>query len=292
MSNKQYTGAIEAGGTKFVCAIIDNKRNIIESTRIATAHPSQTLTAVVDFFNEMTQRSYKIERLGLGCFGPLDLNPKSSSYGSVTSTPKKGWQNIAIKPYLEKALGLSVFIDTDVNAAALAESMWGASANTDVSVYITIGTGIGGGLVINGKTVKGLVHPEMGHMRIKTPHNIQGQCPYHKDCVEGLASGTSLQGIWKTKAEDLPEGHPAWDLQAHVVAQLCNNLLMTVSPQRIVMGGGVMQQDFLLKQVVSETEKLVNKYIVMPTGIDCSDIIVHPGLGTLSGLLGAYALTL
>jgi fructokinase len=183
-----------------------------------------------------------------------------------------------------------VKVDTDVNGAALAESRWGASKDTQVSVYVTIGTGVGGGVVIHGKPLHGLIHPEIGHMLIPAPQGIEGVCPFHGNCVEGLASGTAMGKIWQQPAETLGDDHRAWDVQAQVIASLCHNLLVSFSPEKIVLGGGVMNKPGLLDKIIAYTEASLKGYLVMPQGQSLQRILVLPGLGQHSGLMGAYAL--
>jgi fructokinase len=282
--------AIEAGGTKFICALFDKEQNILSKTRIETTTPADTLSRVVDFYKDLKQQGYQFDQLGLASFGPLDLNRDSTTYGNITKTPKPYWSDAPVASILGTELDVSVHADTDVNAAALAEYRWGAGKGSDVVVYVTIGTGFGGGLVIAGKTIKGLVHPEMGHMRVNVPEGLSGHCPFHKDCVEGLASGTSMQKIWQQSTQTMAPDHPAWELEANIVGQFCHNLLMTVSAQKIILGGGVMQQAFLLEKIILRTELELNGYLHLPFNKHLSDIIVAPGLSTNSGLLGALAL--
>lgn len=282
--------AIEAGGTKFICALFDDKHQLIKKKRVETTTPEKTLAEVINFFNEQKSQGHHFEHLGLASFGPLDLMTNSPSYGNITKTPKAYWSDTPLLKTLENKLNAKVHIDTDVNAAALAEYKWGAGQNANVVVYVTIGTGFGGGLVINGKTVKGMVHPEMGHMRVKVPEGVKGHCPFHADCVEGLASGTSMQKIWQMSTQDMTQDHPAWDLQANIVGQFCHNLLMTLSAEKIILGGGVMQQSFLLDKIIEQTELQLGAYLSLPKGMSLTDIIVTPGLDTDSGLLGALAL--
>ncbi|WP_395345210.1 ROK family protein [Ningiella sp. W23] len=288
--------AIEAGGTKFICALYDLHENEIAKTRIETTTPEQTLSEVIQFYASLKAQGHNFNELGLASFGPLDLDARSSTFGNITKTPKPHWSNAPVVSTLSSALKVNVKVDTDVNAAALAETRWGAGKGCSVVVYVTIGTGFGGGLVVNGQTLKGLVHPEMGHMRIKVPEGFPmdepGQCPFHCDCVEGLASGTSMEKIWRQSTMDMKPDHPAWDMQAKVVGQFCHNLLMTVSPQKIILGGGVMQQSFLLKKVIYHTQRMLNDYLCLPEGTRIEDIIVTPGLNTDSGLRGALALVL
>lgn len=289
---KIYYALIEAGGTKFNCAIADEHRNLLAQSRIDTTTPAETLNGVIEFFKHQKSAGYHFSTLGLACFGPLDLNPNSRSFGSITSTPKPHWSNIDIKGKLEKALLCSVAIDTDVNAAALAEFKWGASQNSSVSIYVTVGTGVGGGVVVNGQTLKGLVHPELGHMLISGVPEIKGVCPFHGNCVEGLAAGKSLHDIWQQPAHTLMDDHPAWDIEARVLGNFCHNLMVSYSPQSIVIGGGVMAKEGLLERTIEFTERSLKNYIVFPYNRGVKQIITKPGLGEYSGLLGALSLVL
>lgn len=282
--------AIEAGGTKFICALFDTQRKLLAKTRIETTTPEKTLEQVVSFYQDLRKNGHRFNQLGLASFGPLDLNPASNTFGNITKTPKLDWSNAPLVSTLASQLEVKIHVDTDVNAAALAEYHWGAGKGCEVLVYVTIGTGFGGGLVVNGRTVKGLIHPEMGHMRVKVPEGVKGQCPFHEDCVEGLASGTSMQKIWQQSTHDMSPGHPAWELQANIVGQFCHNLLLTLSAEKIILGGGVMQRAFLLDKVIAYTERNLNGYLCLPKEKSISDIIVTPGLATDSGLLGALAL--
>jgi fructokinase len=288
-----YYALIEAGGTKFNCAIADENRNLLVQDRFDTSTPNETITAVINFFVQQKAQGYHFEKLGLACFGPLDLNPHSASFGNITSTPKPHWSNVDIKQQLEKALNCSVAIDTDVNAAALAEYKWGASQHSDVNVYVTVGTGVGGGVVINGKTLKGLVHPELGHMLISGVTEIEGVCPFHGNCVEGLAAGKSMAKIWQQPAQNLSEDHQAWDIEAKVLGKLCHNLMVSFSPQSIVFGGGVMSKNGLLAKTIEYAEQSLKDYVVFPVGHrGLKQIITLPGLDTHSGIFGALALLL
>lgn len=287
-----FYAVVEGGGTKFNCAIVDQQRNVLQDTRIPTTSPEETIDAVCRFFLAQREQGYAFSTLGLACFGPLDLDPNSSSYGSVTATPKPLWSHYNVVNHLTSKLGCQVAIDTDVNGAALAEYLWGASQDTQVSVYMTIGTGVGGGVIVNGRPIHGLIHPEIGHMLIAPPDNIRGVCPFHGNCVEGLASGTAMGKIWQQPAETLPADHPAWEAQAQVLATLCHNLLVCYSPQKIVFGGGVMAKPGLLDRVIQLTNTSLNQYLMMPTGLSLDDIICLPGLGERSGLFGALALAM
>jgi fructokinase len=286
----EYFAVIEAGGTKFNCAVVDASRRIMAEQRIATTTPEETLGKTVQFFKDCTVKGFRFNKMGIGSFGPLDLNTASPAFGHITATPKPYWSNTPLVSYLSNALDCEINIDTDVNAAALGEYRWGAAQNCSVVIYITVGTGVGGGVVINGKPLHGLIHPEIGHMHIGEIEDIQGACPFHGSCVEGMASGTSMAKIWQTDAAQLPQEHRAWDIEARVLARLCHNLMVSFSPQKIVLGGGVMQQPFLLPVVQKYTLKSLADYVQFPTGTDITDIIVRPGLQDKSGLFGALAL--
>ncbi|WP_412971589.1 ROK family protein [Glaciecola sp. MF2-115] len=286
----KYYALIEAGGTKFNCAIANENRQIINEERFATTTPEETISQVVKYFEQQRKAGFDFSQLGLACFGPLDLNSNSASFGSITSTPKPKWSNVDIKTQLENALSCSVAIDTDVNAAALAEYKWGASQSTNVNIYVTVGTGVGGGVVINGQTLKGLVHPELGHMLISGVPEIKGVCPFHGNCVEGLASGKAMSEIWQQPGPELGDDHPAWDIEAKVLGNFCHNLMVSFSPQSIVLGGGVMAKTGLLEKTIDYAEQSLKNYIVFPYKQGLKQIITPPGLGLHSGLLGALAL--
>ncbi|WP_026376358.1 ROK family protein [Aestuariibacter salexigens] len=292
MRERQYYAAVEGGGTKFNCAIIDAERNIIAEQRFPTSTPDETLGQVVDFFSQQKVKGHQFTSLGLGCFGPLDLNPDSLQFGYIANTPKPHWSNTPIMNILQDELGCSVSIDTDVNAAALAEYKWGAAKACDVAIYVTVGTGVGGGVIINGRPLHGLNHPEIGHMLIGEIEGIGGTCPFHGCCVEGLASGTSMKKIWKCSAESLQPDHEAWVVEAKVLARLCHNLMLSFSPQRIILGGGVMQQSSLLESIQHYLAQSLAGYITLPQHRSFQDIVVMPALKDKSGLLGALALAM
>ncbi|MEQ5809294.1 ROK family protein [Alteromonas sp. NFXS44] len=286
----QYYAVIEAGGTKFNCAIVDAARHIVEEIRIPTTTPEETLAACVSFFEAQRARGYHFSKVGIASFGPLDLDKSSDTWGFITKTPKPHWSFASLAPYFASALDCEVEIDTDVNAAALAEYRWGAAQEASVAVYVTVGTGVGGGVVINGKPLHGLVHPEMGHFKVIPPKGIEGVCPFHGNCVEGLASGTALGKIWGQPSDTLPDDHEAWDKLADVLAQLCHNLMVGFSAKKIVFGGGVMQKTGMMERIVYKTSASLKDYIVFPQGKSLDDIICLPGLGTRSGIYGALAL--
>jgi fructokinase len=294
VSDKLY-GAIEAGGTKFVCLVGSGPQDVQARARIDTTTPAETLGRVTDFFKRELSKS-RIAAIGIGSFGPLDLDPASPTCGYITSTPKPGWAQTDLAGIIRNTLQLPVRIDTDVNAAALAEGQWGAARTLKDYVYVTVGTGIGGGAVVGGKLVHGLVHPEMGHILVR--HDIRqdpypGSCPFHADCLEGMASGPSIQKRWGKPAPELPVDHPAWELEAAYLAQGILSMIYILSPRRIILGGGVLKQSQLLPLVRRQVLKLLNSYIVSPPITQLIDeYIVSPGLGDLAGVMGALALAM
>jgi len=286
-------GAIEAGGTKFVCAVGSNPTDLHGEVRFPTTTPAETLGKVVDYFREMS-RQEPLSGIGIACFGPLDLNPASPTHGYITTTPKPGWAYTDVAGTIQKALNLPVAIDTDVNVAALGEYTWGAGKELNSFIYLTIGTGIGGGGLVNGRRIHGLVHPEMGHVRI--PHDWQtdpfpGICPYHGDCLEGMANGPALLKRWGKPGEELPPEHPAWPLEATYLANGLCNFICTLSPQRITLGGGIMDQTHLLPMIRKNVQELLNGYITSPAILeDIDSYIIPPALGKRAGILGGIAL--
>ncbi len=284
-------GGIEAGGTKFVCGIGTGPDDI-KIAQFPTSAPEITLAGAIQFFKQ--EAGNKLEAVGIGSFGPVDLDLSSPNYGHITSTPKAGWANYDLVGTVRTRLGVPVGFDTDVNAAILGEARWGAAQGLADAVYLTIGTGIGGGAITHGEVVHGLVHPEMGHLRI--PHDLArdpypGICPYHGDCLEGLASGPAMQARWKMPAAVLPAEHPGWDLEAHYLALGLVNLACTLSPLRILMGGGVMQQPHLFDLIRTEFARLLNGYIRHSVIVERLDEYIQPPLlGSQAGVLGALVL--
>ena len=286
-------GAIETGGSKVDCAVGAWPDGVRDRLRIPTTTPAETL-ARINAFLLRHHRETPLDAIGIGSFGPIDLRTGSPTYGCITSTPKQGWRYVDLVGPIIQELQLPVMLDTDVNAAALGEYRWGPTSAIDSLVYITVGTGIGGGAVIEGRPLHGAGHPEMGHIRV--PHDraadpFDGSCPYHGDCLEGLASGPAMEARWGAPAGSLPEQHPAWDLEAGYLAGGVANIMVTLSPERIVMGGGVMKQRHLFPNIRSRVIDTLSGYGVAEGIVNAiDDYIVPPTLGDDSGIAGAFAL--
>lgn len=279
-------GGLEAGGTKMVMAAADGRLRVLRRAVIPTGNPEDTVPEIIAFF-----RSCGVQALGVGCFGPLELRPDSPAYGSITATPKLAWRGYPLLSALRSALSLPCALDTDVNAAALGEAEMGAAKGVRNCVYVTVGTGIGAGVLCEGRLVHGMMHPEWGHMILR-PHPDdpmpEGVCPYHGGCLEGLASGPSMEKRWGVSAREIPDGHPAWLIEAHYLAQLCVTALMTVSAERIILGGGVMARASLFPLIRRETARLLGGYLPFAENTDA--LIVPPALYPDSGLTGALLL--
>ena len=283
-------GGIEAGGTKFVCAVGKGPNNVSEITRFPTTTPEETIGQAIAFFRN---QPHKLEAIGIASFGPVDPNPSSDTFGYITSTPKPGWKDTDLVGPIREAFGVPVGFDTDVNGAALAETYWGAAEGLDTSMYITVGTGFGGGAIVNGNRLHGLLHPEMGHIMLpRAPgDDFAGYCPYHGACLEGMATGPALKARWGVSAETLPPEHEAWEFEAHYLAMAVMNFILTLSPQRIIMGGGVMDQRHLFPRIRKRVQEALNGYVASPVITKNIDkYIVPPGLGNRAGVLGAIAL--
>lgn len=287
-------GAVEAGGTKFVCAVGTDPDNIAARVRVDTTTPEKTLPEVLNFFVEQSGEHGPLKGIGIGSFGPVDPDPASDKFGWITATPKAGWSQTDLVGTLRKEFDVPYGFDTDVNAAALGEHRWGAAQGLDTFLYLTVGTGLGGGGLQGGQLMHGLIHPEMGHMRI--PHDVTrdpfpGACPFHNDCWEGLAAGPAIGKRWGKPAEELPPDHEAWELEAEYLALGLNNLVCTVSPQRIILGGGVCQQQGLLDRVRTKLAELLNGYVQHDRILNHMDeFVVPPALGNNAGILGCIAL--
>ena len=283
-------GALEAGGTKMVCAIGDENGNILERVSIPTGTPEDTMPPMIEFF-----RGKGISALGIGCFGPVDLDKKSPTYGYITSTPKLAWTNYPIVAEFEKALGVPVGFDTDVNAAALGEATWGCTKDVENSIYITIGTGVGVGVIANGKPYHGMIHPEGGHILLaRHPDDpmVGSGCPFHENCMEGLAAGPSLEKRWGVKGAELADRMDVWEMEAWYIGQAITNYIMILSPERIICGGGVMHQPCLLPLIRREVARQMNGYIKGKGMDDLDNYIVGVSLNDNQGAMGAVKLAM
>ena len=281
-------GAIEAGGTKFVCGIGNEEGDIIERIDFPTEQPEPTLEKVITYF-----QANKVDSIGIGSFGPIDIDRSSPTYGYVTTTPKPGWAGFDFVGTLKNMIPVPCEWDTDVNAAALGEATWGAAKGLDSCVYYTIGTGVGVGVYAEGKLIHGLMHPEGGHIltRRHPDDDFAGVCPYHGDCLEGMAAGPALAARWNAKGYELPRDHKAWEIEAFYIAQAVTGMILTVSPKKIILGGGVMKQSQLFPYVRDEVRRNLNGYVGAKEIIsDIDHYIVPPGLGDNAGLCGALAL--
>lgn len=286
----RWYGAVETGGTTCVCAIGQEPADVQKSVRIPTTTPAETLPQIIDFFHHVTP---SISALGVGTFGPVDLSPSSSTFGHLLQTPKRTWSHIDLKGELQRALRVPIVLDTDVNVAARAEYHMGAAQSVDTFLYLTVGTGIGGCLMVNGQPLRGLLHPEMGHIHVPRASNdvFQGVCPYHTSCLEGLASASAIEARWGTAPSALPDDHPAWAMQAHYLAQACASFVYTVSPKRIILGGGVMQRRLLFPMIQDRFRDLFSAYLSLPQLTqNVHTYIVPPELGTQAGIRGALIL--
>jgi fructokinase len=286
-------GGIEAGGTKFVCAVGVGPDHLHAQASFGTTTPEETLDRAIAFFRAHA-RIAPLAAVGIASFGPIDPDRRSPRFGHITTTPKPGWAGTDIAGTIGRALGVAVGFDTDVNGAALAEHRWGAAQGLDTFIYLTVGTGIGGGGIANGQLMHGLMHPEMGHIAI--PHDTgadpyKGACIYHGDCLEGLASGPAIEQRWGRRAEELPPAHPAWALEARYLSLGLTTFISILSPQRIILGGGVMDQIHLFAPIRRGVRELLNGYLPL---LDDDDVleryIVPPMLGERAGVLGALAL--
>jgi fructokinase len=277
-------GGVETGGTWCVCALGRAPDELAEREQFPTTAPEETVERIITFFD----RHAKPAAIGIGSFGPVDLDPDSPTWGSVTTTPKPGWRGAVVAPVVAKRLGVPVAFDTDVNAAAVAEHRWGAGKGVQDLCYLTVGTGIGGGVIVGGRPLHGLLHPEVGHMRI--PHDrsedqFPGSCPWHGDCWEGLAAGPAIAQRWEADPEALPDDHPAWPLEAGYVAAGVLSIVSVLSPERVIAGGGVLERPGLRAMVADRLRELVAGYLPTPP-------LVPPALGDDAGVLGAIALAM
>ena len=282
-------GALEAGGTKMVCALGNENGEILERTSIPTKTPEETMPALMDFFHQ-----YSLDAIGIGTFGPVDLDRTSSTYGYITSTPKLPWRNFDLLGSFRKEFSIPIGLDTDVNASAIGEATYGITKGLDSSIYITVGTGIGVGVILDGKPVHGMQHPEGGHILLmKHPEDTyEGRCPYHQNCLEGLAAGPAIEERWGKKAIELPADSFAWELESYYLAQALVDFTLVYSPKRIVLGGGVMHQEQLLPMIRKQYKELLNGYVDTPYVRDLDHYIVPYSLNDNQGIMGCIKIGL
>lgn len=284
-------GGIEAGGTKFVCATGDDSGRLLSRSEFPTTTPEETIGRAVEFFGGQPEG---LKAIGIASFGPVDIHPESPKFGYITTTPKAGWRDTDFGGAIRRGTGLPVVFDTDTNVAAVGEARWGAARGLDTFLYLTVGTGVGGGGMAAGRLMHGLVHPEMGHIRV--PHDraadpFPGCCPFHGDCLEGLVCGPAIEARWGRRGETLAPDHPAWALEAQYLAFGLVNWICSISPERIIMGGGVMRQPGLLRRIQEKVLELLNGYIQAAEILERMDCyVVPPALGGNAGVLGAIAL--
>lgn len=287
-------GAIEGGGTKFVCAVGSSAQNVLERTVLSTTSAASTLAACVDFFSRAEQQFGRIDAFGFGCFGPIDLRTHLPSYGRMLSTPKPGWSRVDLLSPLRERFRAPIALDTDVGAAALAEWRMGAGRGLGSIAYVTVGTGIGGGVAPHDQTARRLMHAEMGHILVRRDARDQGfpgVCPFHGDCLEGLASGPAIQARWRCQLDALPADHEAWSIIGGYLGQLAASTALMISVERVLFGGGVMANGQLLPHVRLAAAKLLKGYLEplsQPHALD--DYIRAPELGTGAGIAGAFLL--
>ncbi|AYV69091.1 fructokinase [Niallia circulans] len=281
-------GAIEAGGTKFVCAVGDAKGNIQERISIPTTTPEETMPEVIAFF-----KKFSVDAIGIGSFGPIDVDKNNATYGNITTTPKLAWKDYPLLKTIEDEFSVPTGFNTDVNVAALGEAKLGAAKGVDNCLYITIGTGIGAGAYINGELLQGLTHPEMGHILVRRhpKDSYKGRCPYHADCLEGLAAGPAIEERWGEKAFHLSDKEEVWEMEGYYIAQALMQYILILSPKKIILGGGVMNQEHVLTHVHRYLTELLNGYVSYPEVQDkMNEYIVRPGLGDNAGITGGLLL--
>lgn len=285
-----HFGALEAGGAKMICAVADAKGRILERTSVSFRIPETTMPELLDFF-----RGKGLAAMGVACFGPVDLDRSSPTYGTIQSSPKLDWRGFPILRRFEEALGIPVGIDTDVNAAALGEAVWGCTRSVSDSIYVTVDAGIGLGIIINGRPHHGMLHPEGGHIFVDRRADdpmVCGVCPYHPNCLEGLASEPAIERRWGRRAEELSDCTAVWEMEAYYIAQALCSYIMVISPERIVLGGSVMRQERMLPLVRKEVRRQLRGYI-QGKGLDNLDEYIVPvSLGGDQGVMGAIKLAM
>jgi fructokinase len=292
-SADKLLAGVELGGTKCVCILGTGPDDVRAVERLSTGEREETLRGIEAVLDRWRTRHGAPGALGIASFGPVDLRAGSPTYGFITSTSKSGWRDTDVAQRLGRRAGVSVEFDTDVNGAALAEGRWGAARGLENFAYVTVGTGIGVGSIVRGRSVFGLNHTELGHIRVarKAGDSFAGVCPFHGDCIEGLASGPAIEARAGTPASQLPPDHPAWEFVVHGLAQLLHTMVLTTAPSRIFLGGGVMAQGHLFARIRQELKRSLNGYVQaeeLEQGL--GQYVVPPGLGEMAGPLGALAL--
>ena len=280
--------AVEAGGTKFNCGLGDENGNIIDQVSIPTTTPEETMKKVIEYFKDK-----KFDVMGVGSFGPIDPIKGSKTYGHITKTPKAYWSDYNLIGELKKHFDVPMEFDTDVNGAALAEAWWGAGKGFKNVMYITVGTGIGAGATVDGKMLQGLTHPEMGHISVKRhpEDTFEGTCSFHGDCLEGMAAGPAIEKRWGTKGIELAEDNRVWEMEAYYLSQALVNYILILSPEKIIMGGGVMKQKQLFPLIHKNVKEMLNGYVDKKEILeDIENYIIYPGLGDYAGFIGSFAL--
>lgn len=277
-------GAIEAGGTKFVCAIGNDDLEVVEKVSFPTTTPDDTLMKTFDFFDR-----FDLKAIGVGSFGPIDLNPKSSTYGYIKNTPKLAWENFNLLGEIRKRYNVPAGWTTDVNIAALGEANKGAGCGLNNVLYLTVGTGIGGGAIVKGEILEGFSHPEMGHIQVRRHplDHFAGLCPYHGDCLEGMASGPTIEARLRKKGDEIGQDNEVWDFLADYLAQAVFNYSMTLRPEIVILGGGVMKSPVLLSKIKKRLPEFIASYVEIP---QVDHYLVHPKLGDDAGIVGGFVL--
>jgi fructokinase len=280
--------AVEAGGTKFNCGLGDENGNIIDQVSIPTTTPEETMKKVIEYFKDK-----EFDVMGVGSFGPIDPIKGSKTYGHITKTPKAYWSDYNLIGELKKHFDVPMEFDTDVNGAALAEAWWGAGKGFKNVMYITVGTGIGAGATVDGKMLQGLTHPEMGHISVKRhpEDTFEGTCSFHGDCLEGMAAGPAIEKRWGKKGIELAEDNRVWEMEAYYLSQALVNYILILSPEKIIMGGGVMKQKQLFPLIHKNVKEMLNGYVDKKEILeDIENYIIYPGLGDYAGFIGSFAL--
>ncbi len=280
-------GALEAGGTKMVCAIGNENGEIFEQVSIPTETPTVTMPKIIEYFKERN-----IDALGIACFGPVCLDKNDPKYGYITTTPKLYWRDYNILGACRKALGVPVGFDTDVNGSCLGEAVFGSAKGLDNVVYLTIGTGIGAGIMVDKRLLHGNLHPEAGHILLKRhpEDKYEGKCPYHKDCFEGLAAGPAIEARYGRSAKEMADDKRVWDMEGYYIAEALSVYILTLAPHKIILGGGVMHQLQLFPIIRNYVKEFINGYVNTREINDIDNYIVPASLHDNQGIIGCLVL--